>query len=134
MQSSRDLLETTYAAFNARQIDAVLAMLHPDVDWPNGMEGGRVHGRDNVREYWLRQWKTLDPHVEPVNFTDDEFGRTVVEVHQVVRDAAGNILVDQIVLHTYSIRNGLIERMEIGIPGAAPSSVVQAGAPERSAT
>jgi hypothetical protein len=131
MQSSRELLEAIYAAFNTRQIDMVLARLHPNVDWPNGMEGGRVHGRENVREYWLRQWKTLDPHVEPVNFTDGELGRTVVEVHQVVRDAAGNLLVDQIVLHSYTIQNGLIERMEIGTPTAAAHT---GRAPERSAT
>jgi len=26
------------------------------VDWPNGMEGGRVHGHAEVRAYWTRQW------------------------------------------------------------------------------
>src|SRR5258705_6728346 len=40
------MLRELYASFNARDIDAVLARLAPDVDWPNGMEGGRVHGRD----------------------------------------------------------------------------------------
>jgi hypothetical protein len=43
----------------------------------------------------------------------DSKGRTVVEVHQVARDLIGNLLVDQIVHHAYSIRDGLIERMEI---------------------
>lgn len=127
MRSSRELLEGMYAAFNARQVDTVLSMLHPDVDWPNGMEGGRVHSRGNVREYWLRQWKMLDPQVDPVSFTDDELGRTVVEVHQIVRDAAGRLLVDQMVLHTYTIQSGLIEKMEIGTPGAAGNSEVHAG-------
>ena len=56
MRSNEELLAATYKAFNAREIDTVLAMLHPEVDWPNGMEGGRVHGRENVREYWTRQW------------------------------------------------------------------------------
>ncbi len=113
MRSNEELLAATYKAFNAREIDTVLAMLHPEVDWPNGMEGGRVHGRENVREYWTRQWAMLDPHVEPVRFEDDPNGRTVVEVHQVVRDLAGKTLVDQIVYHVYSIQNGLIERMDI---------------------
>ena len=107
------LLASVYAAFNAREIDTVLAHLHPDVDWPNGLEGGRVHGRENVREYWTRQWAMLDPHVEPVRFEDDPGGQTVVEVHQVVRDLAGKTLLDHIVYHVYSIQNGLIERMEI---------------------
>jgi hypothetical protein len=34
--------------------------------WTNGMEGGHVHGRDEVRSYWKRQWSILNPHVEPV--------------------------------------------------------------------
>jgi hypothetical protein len=116
MRSTQDLLTMIYERFNVRDIDAVLATLHPDVDWPNGMEGGRVHGRDNVRAYWLRQWGMVDPHVEPVRFEDDEQSRTVVDVHQVVRDLSGKVLVDQMVQHLYSVRDGLIERMEIVSP------------------
>lgn len=115
----RELLTIVYAAFNRRDIEQVLALMRPDVDWPNGMEGGRVHGCDEVRAYWRRQWSTLDPHVEPVSMEDDETGNTVVEVHQVVRDLSGNILKDLIVQHVYSFRHGLIERMDIrNLPSA----------------
>jgi ketosteroid isomerase-like protein len=31
------LLRQAYVAFNARDIDAALATMHPDVEWPNGM-------------------------------------------------------------------------------------------------
>jgi hypothetical protein len=120
MQLKFDLLTKAYAAFNRRDIDAVLALMQPDVDWPNGLEGGRVHGHDEVRAYWTRQWAALNPRVEPVRMEDDEAGKTVVDVHQVVRDLSGNILVDQIVQHVYSIPNGLIERMEIRTPDDAP--------------
>ena len=113
MMSNRELLTAAYKAFNARDIDAILAMMRPDVDWPNGMEGGRVNGRDNVRRYWTRQWGILDPHVEPVSIEEDEAGRSVVRVHQVVHDRAGNLFVDQFVEHVYTIRDGLIERMDI---------------------
>jgi ketosteroid isomerase-like protein len=116
MQSKPELLTEVYAAFNQRDIDRVLALMRPDVDWPNGMEGGRVHGRDEVRAYWRRQWGILDPHVEPVRIADNEAGDTVVNVHQVVRDLSGKILKDQIVQHVYSFRDGLIERMEIQKP------------------
>jgi ketosteroid isomerase-like protein len=115
-QSRWELLATVYAAFNKRDIDGVLALMRPDVDWPNGMEGGRVHGCDEVRAYWRRQWGVLDPHVEPVRIQDDETGNTVVDVHQVVRDLSGNILKDQMVQHVYSFRDGLIKRMDIRNP------------------
>src|SRR5215472_3703541 len=90
--------------------------MQPDVDWPNAMENRREIGVENVREYWTRQWQVLDPHVDPVGFSDDSEGRTIVDVHQVVKDREGKVLVDQIVQHVYTIRDGLIQRMEIREP------------------
>jgi hypothetical protein len=109
----REVLIAAYREFNARHIDAVLALMHPTVVWPNGMEGGYVHGHEGVRAYWIRQWGIIDPHVEPLNIEMDANGRMVVEVHQVVRDLSGNLLLDNIVYHAYTLRTGLIERMEI---------------------
>ena len=74
------LLEQIYQRFNVRDIEAVLAALHPDVTWANGMEGGHVHGREAVRSYWTRQWATIDPRVEPTRFSTGADGEIVVEV------------------------------------------------------
>lgn len=108
----RKLLEGAYKDFNACRIDAVLARLHPDVEWANGMEGGHVYGRENVRAYWTRQWATLNPHVEPTGFTASAGGLTA-EVHQVVTDLQGTLLADRIVHHAYQFADGLIKRMDI---------------------
>jgi len=38
-------------------METVLAALHEDVIWANGVEGGHVHGREEVRSYWKSgQW------------------------------------------------------------------------------
>ncbi len=113
METERELLTRIYGSFNARDIDTTLAAMHTDVDWPNGMEGGRVQGHDGVREYWTRQWGMIDPHVDPVGFETAEDGRTVVHVHQVVRDLAGEVLADQMVDHVYLLEDGLVRSMEI---------------------
>ena len=113
MTAARVVLERTYAAFNARDIDTVLAAMHPDVDGPNGMEGGRVRGHAAVRAYWTRQWALIDPRVEPRGFTAEADGRVAVAVHQVVRDLAGKILKDDMVQHVYAFERGLITAMEI---------------------
>ena len=113
ISKERDLLKFVYGAFNRREIDAILPRMRPDVEWPNGMEGGWVHGHDEVRAYWTRQWGVVDPHVEPVSIEPTDDGRVMVHVHQVVRDLAGTVLLDRMVEHIYSINNGLIERMEI---------------------
>jgi len=108
-----ELLSRVYEAFNARDIEQALVALHPDVNWPNGMTGGSVHGRDAVREYWTNQWRAIDPRVEPTGMTSDDRGRIVVAVHQVVRDLSGALLADRMVQHVYTIDDGLITQMEI---------------------
>ena len=115
-----DLLRSIYDSFNRRNIDAVLAKMAPDVDWPNGMEGGRVHGHEAVREYWLRQWSQINPLVQPQNFHTDPTGAIVVEVHQVVRDLADLLLAERMVQHVYRIENGLIQSMEIRETASKP--------------
>lgn len=113
MLTDQDLLRQTYAAFNARDIEAVLAMMHPKVVWPNGWEGGWVSGYQGIRDYWTRQWAAIDHCVEPVAFDLDETGHIVVKVPQIVHDLAGQTLSDGWVEHVYLIEDGLIESMEI---------------------
>ena len=81
-----ELLQSAYDAFNERDLDFLLLLMHPDVDWANGMEGGRIRGHQAVREYWTRQWDIIDPIVKPQRFESLPDGRTLVHVHQVVRD------------------------------------------------
>lgn len=108
-----DILKRVYDRFNARDMETVLAVMHEDVIWANGMEGGHVHGRGEVRSYWTRQWATVNPHVEPVAFAQGHEGEVVVEVHQVVRDLNANVLSDKMVGHVFRIENGLIRRFDI---------------------
>jgi acyl-CoA thioester hydrolase len=108
------LLTQAYEAFNARDIDTALELMHEDVDWPNGMEGGRVRGRDAVREYWTRQFTQIDSRVTPHQITVEDGGaRARVDVHQVVRTPDGEPLSDGRVAHVYALRDGLVERMDI---------------------
>lgn len=93
-QTTAEQFASLYAAFNARDTNSLLAAMTPDVDWPNGMEGGRVIGTEAVRAYWTRQWAAVDPRVEPVRATEDDAGRVVVEVRQIVRDHSGAVLVN----------------------------------------
>jgi ketosteroid isomerase-like protein len=111
--SEEELLRRAYAAFNARDIDGALALMHPDVDWPNGMEGGRERGHAAVRAYWTRQFGMIDSHVEPERFEVDADGRIVVEVHQAVRDLEGAVLTEGRVRHAYTFRDDLVARMDI---------------------
>ena len=114
-----ELLRAAYAAFNARDIDAALALMTPDVAWPKAFKGGFVRGPEEVRAYWTEQWSEIDPHVEPVFFYSEEMGRILVDVHQVVRDLVGAVLADEHVGHRFTLEHGLIQAMEVCPP---PSS------------
>jgi ketosteroid isomerase-like protein len=113
ISKERELLSLVYEAFNRRDIETILALMHPEVEWPNGMEGGWVYGREGVRIYWTRQWGMLNPHVEAVGFEANNEGGIVVDVHQVVRDLTGTVLLDRPVQHIYFLCDGLIRRMNI---------------------
>ena len=113
-ESEIKLLRAAYAAFNARDIDAALALMTSDVAWPRAFKGGFVRGPEEVRAYWTEQWNEIDPHVEPVAFYPEDAGRILVGVHQVVRDLDGAVLADEHVGHRFTFANGLIQAMEVG--------------------
>src|SRR5215471_16385706 len=116
MSDGVKLLQRLYGLFNARDLEPVLACMHEDVAWANGMEGGHVHGRNGVRDYWTRQWAMIDPNVEPTGFSRGAHGEVVVEVHQRVRDLSGKLLSERTVSHIFRIENGLVTRFDIREP------------------
>ena len=107
------LLRVAYAAFNARDIDAALAVMAADVAWPKAFKGGFARGQDEVRAYWTEQWAEIDPHVEPVSFDNEGAGRVLVQVHQVVRDLTGLVIFDGLVGHRFTLEDGLILAMDV---------------------
>jgi hypothetical protein len=114
MQSSEETLRRAYRAFNSRDLDAAMELMHPEVDWPNSWEGGRVTGRDAVRAYWTRQFAVISSRVDPERFAEEPDGSITVDVHQVVHDAQGGELIsDARVRHRYRLENGLVMRMDV---------------------
>lgn len=106
-----------YGYFNSRELDRLLPELSPDVDWPNAIDGGRVRGRNAVRDYWLGQFEQANPRVEPSAFREFDDGRLEVRVHQVLSDLAGDLIGQGEVLHVYEFDDsGLVTGMEIVAP------------------
>jgi ketosteroid isomerase-like protein len=112
--SDEYILRAAYEAFNARDVEAAIELMHPEVDWPNAWEGGRVVGRRAVADYWRRQFEEISSTVEPERFTQEADGAVTVTVHQVVRDAKTDELqADTHVLHRYWMEDGLVVRMDV---------------------
>jgi hypothetical protein len=115
MSDTKTLIEQAYSAFNRRDIDGALALMTEDVSWPKASEGGRVVGKEEIRAYWTRQWGQFDGQVEPLAITEEGGGRIRVRVHQLVRNLEGNVLSDSEVVHIFTIKNGLIAAMDLGV-------------------
>jgi ketosteroid isomerase-like protein len=116
MSDDVEILKRLYDRFNARDMESLLSAMHEDVIWANGMEGGHVYGREGVRSYWTRQWRMIDPHVEPVEFARGPQGEVLVQVHSIVRDLQGNLLADTQVGHVFQLKSGLVQRFDIRSP------------------
>src|SRR5262249_19796524 len=115
------LLRRAYPPFNPRATAAPLAATWPGADRPQGLGGGEVYGHDQVRAYRARQWGVLNSRVEPLGFTHGG-GEVVVDVHQVVRDCSGAVVVDAVVRHAYRFVGSLVKGMEIRSPDAEPGA------------
>jgi hypothetical protein len=110
---AQELISQAYSAFNQRDIDATLVLMSEHVSWPKASEGGRVVGKQEIRDYWTRQWAEFDPRVDVLEVVDGEAGKIDVKVHQLVKNLKGDVLSDTELWHVYTIANGLIERMDI---------------------
>ena len=113
MKDIKSFFKNIYQYFNERNIELVIDNMTDDVQWANGMEGGYLHGRDAVREYWTRQFGLINSKVVPLQMKGD---RDVIKikVHQVVHDLNGNLLADEIVEHYFYLSDGSITRFDIG--------------------
>jgi hypothetical protein len=111
--TTQELISKAYSAFNQRDVDASLMLMSENVSWPKASEGGRVVGKQEIRDYWTRQWAAFDPRVDILEVVERERGKTDVKVHQVVKNLKGDVLSDTELWHVYTIANGLIECMDI---------------------
>ena len=125
MADTKTLIEQAYSAFNKRDIDGALALMTQDVSWPKASEGGKVVGKEEIRAYWTRQWGEFDPHVEPLEITEEGGGKVRVRVHQLVKSLQGDVLSDTEVLHVFTVNTGHIAAMDLGDeadPSVSPSA------------
>ena len=121
------LLRRMYEVFPTDERDAFVPLcLAPDVDWPNVLDGVRLHGREEVRAYWARQFAAGHPLVRLEGLRLDGDGEGVVAtVRPGMRDASGDRWAEGTVEHVYRFGgDGLVTRMDVweGSPGATPGS------------
>jgi ketosteroid isomerase-like protein len=110
--AAKDIISKFYDAFNKRKIAGTLATLDPEVDW--NVKGGRSEvGRDAVRDYFEDYWAKDDPTFQPMKFSTDAAGRTVVDVRVTIRGQDGQTKGSEDIRHAFEISDELIVSMSI---------------------
>ncbi|MGX1476757.1 UNVERIFIED_CONTAM: hypothetical protein RKD50_005565 [Streptomyces canus] len=109
------LLRRMYEVFATDERDAFMSRcLAPDVDWPNMLDGGRLHGREAVRAYWAGQFAAGHPLVRLEGLRSDGLAGAVATVRLGVRDASGERWAGETVEHVYRFgEDGLVVRMDV---------------------
>ena len=113
MRAERALLTKAYEAFNRRDLTALIRLLHPDVEWPDILEGGVMTGRAAVLDYFGRQFEVMVPDARLIKVRSEPPARLVVEVQYAVRDLKGKLWSDTRATLAYDFRDGLIARLTV---------------------
>ena len=130
MGDRKALLTQLYKAFNDRDVATLVGGMHPEVSWPNFLEGGRVEGRDALTAYWTNQFAIVTPEASPIEMRELADGRVYVRLHYVIRaNEGGGIWTDEITNNTFTFEGDSVIRMdwgepEDGGPGAADALVI----------
>ena len=112
MDARRKLLLQFYKALDDKDVEALMALLHPDVDFPSQLDGTRAHGFAEVRAYYVRAFGMVNAESTPTAFHSRPDGSMEVQVHHHVTSLEGALWHEGPVNYRFEFRDGLITRFD----------------------
>lgn len=110
------LVRKAYEAYNAGDHEAVLAVLHDDVELlppPSSLEPDPIRGVDAVREY-LAPNLFDEQRAKPLEILE-EGDRVLAVVHATARGRESGVEVDQTLFHLFTLSDDRASRFEIHV-------------------
>jgi hypothetical protein len=108
MADKKALLSRLYDAISRQDVDGVLSVMHPDIDWPNTIEGGRVVGLEAMRAYWTRQFGIIRPQTGMIDFEELPDGSVRTRLIYTRYALDGALWDDQLEQNLFRFQDGLI--------------------------
>jgi ketosteroid isomerase-like protein len=113
MTPDEDRITRLYDAFNRRDFDRCAALMAADVIWPDEAEDRLLAGREAALAYLIQTMTPLRARHDVISLHTGADGRIAVLSRQTIDSAAdGSEWSSTRVLHHYTLRDGLITRME----------------------
>jgi ketosteroid isomerase-like protein len=144
MEASSDIrernLELTrrgFEAYNSGDYEAVIALLHPDVQLQADHEllnSGSFTGHDGFMQWsaeWLEAWEEFRVDANVVETIGDHF--ILVDSHQVARGAGSGIDVEMDVFWALEAQDGKLRRMHISASRERALEAIRGWSEEREA-
>ena len=106
------LAKSFYDRFNARNIDGMVELLHPDVEWVNEPKGEYTQGKEKLHAAWSKLELVANIHFDIVGITPSDKGMLVI-VQEKIWKPEDKLIFDGPVGHDYTILDGKIRRCDI---------------------
>jgi ketosteroid isomerase-like protein len=113
MSELRELVRVAYAAYNRGEVDAVIDLLHRDVEWvppPSSVDPQPIYGRDAVRQYLAPNFFESQS-AEPIEVLE-EGDRVLVVARVRARGRESGVEIDQTAYHLWTVGDGCATRFE----------------------
>ena len=107
---AKQQVASAYEAFNAREAETGLSLLHPDVEWDDG-EGHMLQSLAAVRRHWQQQWAAADAKVELLALLDAPDDDVSAHVRLITRSEGGRVARE--LRNEFHFSDGLIRCMRI---------------------
>jgi hypothetical protein len=114
MRTLSQVLEEAYEAFNARDMAGIRAALHPEVVWPDTLEGGPPFvGLEATMAQFAHIFATIVPNIALIRVLSESADALTVESQYSVESPDGHIWTDNRATLTYHFRDGLLSGLTI---------------------
>lgn len=126
MGAPTEVVLAAYDSFNRGEIEPILDLLHPDVEWippPSSLEPRPLRGRDAVREYLAPNFFESQT-AEPLETIEDG-NRLLVVARVRARGRGSGVELDQTAYHLLTIEDGRAVRFEVHVDRAEALSALR---------
>ncbi len=113
MSAATDLIVRYYDALAHRDLEAVMAVMHPEAAFADFLEGGQVSGRAAVKAFFQYMFDTLAPDFDLLGLAVQPDGRIRADMQVATHDRSGHIWSDTRSYALYAVVDGLIHDIEL---------------------